>query len=340
MTTIKVNSLPVLEVIKDLATAFDTNYTSNICEYEVRIPSKLGIGNIKAYELDNGLGILHYNCAFHDDMEIKFIVNEVHPLKFIYVTTGNLQHRFENEDKIHSIEEYQSAILANCNNYGHILNFKANTLVAQISVEINRAAFNLSSAYKSEDVDTTLYNLFTDKEATEIFYYQGDYSLNIADIFNTLKSNDDNFSGDRLVQNIFMQSIAYRILFFQLKQYLDESKNTKSQNVLRRKEFEQVKKAVIYINENLESYSGLEELTRHTGLNPIKLQKGFKYLYHFTVNQYVQERRLEMARNLLLKSDKSINEIVTIIGLKSSSYFSRIFKDKYGVQPSLFNKNI
>lgn len=340
MTTIKVNSLPVLDVIKDLAAAFETDYTSDICEYEVNIPAKFGNGSIKAYQLNNGLGILHYNCTFYIDLEIRFIVNDVHPLKFIYIISGNLEHRFENENKIHSIEEYQSAIIANCNSFGHILKFKANTLVAKFSVEVNRSKFDLGNAYNSKKVSPTLYRLFSDFKAKETFYHQGNYSLHIADIFNSLKSSHDNFEGDKLVYKIFMESIAYQTLVIHLAQYLDDLKSNKSQNILRRKEFELLKKAVNYINENLESYSGIEELTKYTGLNAIKLQKGFKYLYQNTVNQYVQEKRLEMARELLQKSDKSINEIVSIIGLKSASYFSRIFKEKYGVQPSLFNRNI
>lgn len=339
MKIIQVNSLPVLEVIQDLAKAFNTDFIMDTCIYKLKIPDQIGTGWIQGYHLDNGLGLLEYNCTFFQDIEIQFVVSSVHPLKFLYVTKGNLEHRFENEDTIHSLEEYQSSIVASCDNYGHILNFSANTSVAKFSVEINREKFNISNAYKTEDVATDLFELFEDYKAKNTFYYRGDYSLSIADIFSNLKLYDDQFEGDKLVYKFYLESMAYQTLVMHLTQYLDDQNDNNSQHIVRKKEFDQIKSAVEYIKSNLEFYSGLDELTTHTGLNTIKLQKGFKYLFDNTVNQYVQEQRLEKARELLIESDKSISEIVSAIGLKSASYFSRIFKDKYGVQPSLFSKN-
>ncbi|WP_432411290.1 helix-turn-helix domain-containing protein [Rasiella sp. SM2506] len=339
MTIFKVNSLPVLEVIKDLAKAFNTNYKMDVCEYSLKIPEMLGTGEIRAYHLENGLGIITYDCTFYNDLEIHFIVNDVHPLKFIYILKGNLDHTFENEKSIHSIEEYQSAMIASSNTNGHILYFKANTSVAKYCVEIDRKAFNLDPAFQNKDVDLQLYTLFKDIKADEAFYYKGDYSLTIADIFSDIKKNDDLFDGDKLVYKFYMESIAYQTLVMHLSQFLDDQRGNNKQKILRKREFEQFKKVVDYITTNLENYCGIDELTKVSGLNALKLQKGFKYLYNTTINQFVQEKRLEKAKDLLTTSDKSINEIVVLIGFKSASYFSRIFKEKYGVQPSLFKKN-
>lgn len=339
MISIQVNSLPVLEVIKDLAKAFETDYQTDICEFTVHIPEKWGVGFIKAYQLDNGLGIIEYDCTFNQDVEIQFIVNNVHPLKFIYVINGNLQHRFENEETTHSLQEYQCAIVASSNSYGHVLNFKSNTSLATFSVEIDREKFNLSDAYKDDAANDDLFKLFSDLKADNNFFYNGDYSLKIADTFSSLKVYDENFEGDKIVYKFYMESVAYKILVMHLTQFLDDQNGGGSQQILRKKEFDQIKYAVDYINNHLDDYEGIEKLKKLTGLNAIKLQKGFKYLYQCTVNQYVQDRRLEKARDLLVNSDKSISQIVTLIGLSSASYFSRIFKEKYGVQPSFFNKN-
>lgn len=340
MNSIKVNSLPVLDVIKDLAKVFDTDFKVDICEFTLEIPEKWGEGSIKAFELDNGLGIIEYDCTFYEDLEIQFVKNKVHPLKFIYITKGKLEHRFENEKSVHYLEEYQSAIIASSNGYGHILNFNANTALAKFSVEVNKIKFNLHGAYKNKNTDTDLYNLFKDIEAKNDFYYKGDYSLNIADTFSDLKTYDENFEGDKIVYKLYMESIAYQTLVMHLTQYLDDQNGNNSQQILRKKEFKQLKLAVEYIKNHLEDYKGIDELKKVTGLNAIKLQKGFKYLYQSTINQYVQDCRLEKARDLLINTDKSINQIVTNIGLSSASYFSRIFKEKYGVQPSRFNRNI
>jgi len=337
MNVLQVNSLPVFDVIKDLAKAFNTDPQVDIFEYTVTIPKNKGSGFIKGYNLHKGLGIIEYDCTFYEDLEIHFIVNNVHPLKFLYVFKGNLEHRFENLDTVHSLEEYQSAIVASDSTNGHILNFHANTSVAKFSVEIDRKIFNLNMDFKDKQVDSVLFKLFRDMEAKAAFYYKGDYSLNIADIFHDLKTYAD-FDGDKFVYMLYLRSIAYQSMVLHLQQYLDDKHEKKSPQILRKREFEQIKKGIAYINNNLETYDGLGELNKQTGLNATKLQSGFKHLYNCTVNQYIQEKRLEKARNLLINSDMTISEIVSAIGLKSASYFSRIFKNKYGVQPSMFNK--
>jgi AraC-like DNA-binding protein len=56
--------------------------------------------------------------------------------------------------------------------------------------------------------------------------------------------------------------------------------------------------------------------------------KGFK--------DYVVEKRLEYGHALLMTTQKSIVEIAAESGFESSSYFSIVFKQKYGVPPTKY----
>ncbi|MFT6050047.1 MAG: hypothetical protein ACI9KI_001786, partial [Patiriisocius sp.] len=42
-------------------------------------------------------------------MEFKFVVDEIHPLKFLYCLKGKLEHFFQNGETINTIEQYQIA---------------------------------------------------------------------------------------------------------------------------------------------------------------------------------------------------------------------------------------
>ena len=53
----------------------------------------------------------------------------------------------------------------------------------------------------------------------------------------------------------------------------------------------------------------------------------------------MQHIKLEAAKIMLMESEKNISEIVTAIGLNNRSYFSKIFKEKYGVSPKFFLKS-
>lgn len=63
MRCIRVKSLPIKQVIRDLAEYFDTQYTNNCDEYYLEIPNHIGNGFIKGVNFESGLGILQYDCV-------------------------------------------------------------------------------------------------------------------------------------------------------------------------------------------------------------------------------------------------------------------------------------
>lgn len=335
MQTIQVASLPLDEVIHEIADAFNAGTIKNLGEYVVQLPENVGSGTIKAINFDGGLGIIQYNCAFNEDTEIQFVVNKIHPLKFLYVIDGKLHHRFANEGDTHIVYKFQNAIVASSDSHGHILSFKKKVKTSIFSLEIDREKFQKKTGFKKDGMDPKLKRLFADVNADESFYYEGEYSLRMADIFRKI----DDFEGSDFLYTLFMESIAFQTLVEQMSQYLDDQREEKNRTVLRRSEINGIMKAADYINNNLATYKALPYLIKHTGLNASKLQEGFKHLYNKTVNQYVYDARLTLAKELLMNTDDSISEIVYKIGLSSKSYFSRVFKEEYGVQPSNFRKN-
>lgn len=74
-------------------------------------------------------------------------------------------------------------------------------------------------------------------------------------------------------------------------------------------------------------------LSRHLGLNPKKLAKGFKLVYGDTVFSYYRKLSLKCAASLLLETDSSVNEIAYDSGYSSPSNFCAAFKKQYGLTP-------
>src|SRR5690554_2720872 len=142
MKSIKINSLPLKDVIMDLSKAFNVTYSENCQEFLLEIPPNIGEGSIRGIDFDGGLGILQYDCFFHDNLEIQFSVDQVHPLKFLYVLKGNLQHRFENDEQLKPIEQYEHTIVASDNHNGHVLVFQKQLHTRVNSLEINRRDFS------------------------------------------------------------------------------------------------------------------------------------------------------------------------------------------------------
>ena len=335
MTKIEVQSLPLYEVIRDIADAFNVAYEENCGEYHVSIPEHLGSGFIKGINFDGGFGILIYQCNFKDDMEFHFVVDKVHPLKFLYCLKGKLFHRFQDSEQNNCIEQYQSSIVASKSTNGHILHFNAHTEIQVGSLEVDREQFQNKVNCELRSLSDELKQLFTDKLALNEFYHSGYYSLQIADLFEKIQS----FENNDFIRRIFLEGQAYNVLTHQIVQYHDDINDEEGSSVLRSYEIAQIKKAAKLIDQDLADLDSIEKIAEDVGLNINKLQLGFKHLYQTTVNGYIQQKRMILARNLLNNTDYNISEIVTKIGLSSKSYFSKIFKETYEISPSEYRKN-
>jgi AraC-like DNA-binding protein len=334
MSKIEVQSLPLVDVIRDFAEAFKTTYTENCGEYHLDLPSHIGQGYIKGINFDGGFGLIMYKCTFIEDMEVKFVVDEIHPLKFLYCLKGELEHRFQNGQASNTIEQYQSSIVASKNTNGHILHFKANIETQIGSLEINREKFQRKLDCELKSLSDELKSLFRDFEASAEFYHDGYFSLEIADLFR----DTEKFEVNDFIRRIYLEGQAYKILTHQIIQYHDDLNDDSNRSLLRQSEIALVDKATAIIETELGSLETVDALAERVGLNVNKLQQGFKYMYGSTVNEYIQKQRLELAKRLLLNTELNISEIADMLGLSSKSYFSKIFKQAFALTPSEFKK--
>lgn len=336
MQTFISRSIPFKKVIQDLAKEFNTTYIQDCQEYTLHIPPHLGEGSIKGVNYDEGVGLMRYDCLFKEDTEIHFIVNQVHPLKFMFCEKGTLSHRFQDEIEEHVIDELENIIIASSGFRGHVLKFKANERLKIDNLEIDRARFYQFRSCEIRKLRGSLRNLFEDMKATKIFYYQGSYSLQTSDVFDRI----NNFRGDSFLRDLFIHSQLYLIFYIQVLEYKESLMPDTKRSLLLKREINLINEASKAINSNLNQFKSVRNLSRQVGTNINKLQNGFKEMYGMTVNQYVNERRLIECIILIRNTDLTISEIADRIGIRSKSYLSKIFKKKYGITPSEVRKKL
>jgi len=334
MKSIHVKSLPLKDVITDLAKEFNGEVVEHCDEFVLEIPITCGEGFIRGLNLGNGLGVIEYSCTFTEDLEIHFSESEIHPLKFIFCSEGSIQHSFEELEQPNTISAYQNVLVASSAFNGHIIHFEANTKAHLNSLEIDRKEFTKHFSCSLAKFNHPLKPLLCDIEAKKLFYYQGNYSLQTADIIAEI--NTDLFSD--FLRAIKLEAKALDIFAVQIEQYADDLKLNKNQSVIRKKEIEKIIQLTEAISKDLSTTYTVQELASSIGINVNKLQEGFKYLYNETVNNYIQELRLENAKKLLTETELSISEITEKIGLSNPSYFSKVFKEKFKISPNQYRR--
>lgn len=121
------------------------------------------------------------------------------------------------------------------------------------------------------------------------------------------------------------KSCVYEIL------YKLECINNNS-SVIRPIEFE---RCLSYLEGNYtNTYFNIKELCNHEYLSRSSLQRYFLRYLGLTPKQYLLELRLSKAIDLLTNESKTISEISFACGFKDEKYFSRIFKQVYGISPT------
>lgn len=104
--------------------------------------------------------------------------------------------------------------------------------------------------------------------------------------------------------------------------------------------WECIEQVIDHIESNLEEELTIEKLSGIANLSPFYFQKLFKRLVGKTVIEYVKLRRLsKAAEEIKTNRVDNILDICLNYGFQNHEYFSRSFKDVYGLTPSEYRAN-
>jgi len=101
-----------------------------------------------------------------------------------------------------------------------------------------------------------------------------------------------------------------------------------------------LKDAVAAVNAHLDDpVFDVEKLSNAIGLSSNQTYRKIKALTGQTAKEFIRNQRLKTAANLLIQKKRSVSEIIYMVGFSSPSYFTRCFKDYFGVTPSEYIEN-
>ena len=100
-----------------------------------------------------------------------------------------------------------------------------------------------------------------------------------------------------------------------------------------------VLKVINYLNENYGNKQTLDELAKTFFVSKATLIYNFKKYTNCSLIDFVLNVRLTKAKEMLLNTKKSVNEISELCGFSSSNYFGLIFKKKENLSPANYRKH-
>ncbi len=307
-------------------------------EHILTVDNGLAVGNIRFITFDWGVSLLEYDITFLEDVCLKMDASKYNPIHFAYCLEGFCKHRFgyQSEAETRTLEQFQSVIITSREggyNFGYFP--KLEKLAINV-IQISRQNFLNKRLNNVEQLNRKLYEVFLDTDHQKDYAFYGNYDLKLADKIGALRK----VNSKGMIRIMQIQGMVYEILAMHIQDHDKAVNNKRPKTSLLNRELRTVRKvAQMILNDVSKEYS-LEMLSLQSGLSQAKLQEGFKVLYARTVTEYIRHVRLEQARDYMNTTDMNISEIVYSIGFSSRSYFSKIFKRKFGISPSEYQDNV
>lgn len=97
-------------------------------------------------------------------------------------------------------------------------------------------------------------------------------------------------------------------------------------------------KILQYINENFCGEISVSLLSDVLNVSKSHISHTFKKMRGISISEYVENLRIELAKNLLLNTTESITQIAITVGFYDSSYFSNTFHRRHGISPKNYRR--
>ena len=284
-----------------------------------------GQGTIALYEPFEGLTAWVYNLVFHEDFEIDLEFASDGLFYFGYVVNGYQLQRFNRQDKYEKLNQGQNFIMVSEEG------MQADFLIpGQTIFKCCYLIMEPSILRKSKGpIKRRLADIMKDRSAEKPYRHFGEIDLQTGRFAEIIVNNNrTDIAGKLLIEGAISSMLAT-----QMDAYDIDRKSKMDNLFLSSSELARTSKLGDYVRNHIKQKLNLPQICKALNVSPKKLQQGVQLLYGCSVAQYVQNFRLEMSKELIHGTDLKISEISGKVGISSKSYFSRIFKERFGILP-------
>lgn len=201
-------------------------------------------------------------------------------------------------------------------------------LSEELLAKFNFFSFATENQLLDNPFDAIKKDFFFDKQTFNANHYKSGKILN--QIYKYSNSDDYPLSNANevaftVLENIFNEHLKA----YQLAKNIKATKKTTQVEV-----FKRLLTAYEYINDNLNRKITIKELSLVVGLSEYHLFNSFKKVFKSTPHQYINNQKMNKAKELLSKGDFSVSQVSTILNFADLPTFSKLYKKTFGIPPS------
>lgn len=188
----------------------------------------------------------------------------------------------------------------------------------------------------------TFLHLFQNTNFVSSFYINSIYNISTSNgnIVIPLSKDAKYYLNHLIIEFVMKKNFYINImqsdfisLLLCITRYLENSTNKASQT----NHGIEAKKILNYIYKNYNRLN-LNDLSNHFGYSPRTMMRYIKKNFNCSFSTLIKDCKLNRARDYLLNSKKTIDEIAEITGFFDRSHFDKVFKKQYNITPKNYRE--
>lgn len=241
---------------------------------------------------------------------------------------------------------------SNCLKYGYIYNYGNIFTCDRIEqLENNNKCFDMTAVEDLVPLFKACKTAILNEEVIKIFSLLGNGNYNYNEVQNVLAQftslicriiKDQNIKNQKLDRNKILTDFNSIITLDEYLQWLLSLIDIYMENVHIRDssmDMDFIDKVMDYIADNVDKQISLNSIAEKFRISPNYLSKIFKENTGINFSDFVIDKKLQKAKELLLSErDASISKVAEQLGYFNTPYFISIFKEKFGTTPSKCRK--
>ena len=278
-----------------------------------KLAPSLGEGHYWIYSHKDLFAITIHNFYFHDN----FIMN--------YPLMDNLSIAYYSSISGEELNPYKrlTANTVHCH-FGKDRRYNA---IIHKKIPVNSIGIEISPAYYEKYLQNEYPMEYTNPGNAFLSINECDTFPELVLVMNQIKA----YRGTGIAANLFYEAKIAELLSIIIERSKKLSRSPK--RALSSQDIAQIDLVSSYINDHYASTLPLDLLSKISGMSVSKLKNDFKESKKCTITEYIQQRRMAQAEQLLLNSSLPIGQIGQLVGYSCASRFSKLFYLSTGFLP-------
>jgi AraC-like DNA-binding protein len=129
---------------------------------------------------------------------------------------------------------------------------------------------------------------------------------------------------------LFIKSRVYNLIVSFFSKVVNRKETAFIQSDVR---YDQLMQAEMLMMQNIQKPPRVEAIARKVNLSVSSLFRQFKLIYGKSIYEYYLEKKMELAKKMMLEHKIPVNEMAKLLGYKQASPFIETFTRQHGCSP-------